>query len=342
MSSEEHSKAYTPTIGITIGDINGIGPEVIIKACQNNKLLQQTNLVVYGHGKVLSHYKKLLEMERFSFHQLREEEPLKKGRLNVINCWDYEFDIHPGEENETGGKTALASLKKAVEDLQSGKIQAVVTAPINKHNIQSDDFKFPGHTEFFTKSFGENDSLMFLCNHSLRVGVATGHIPLMSLKEKLTPAVLSSKVDLMLTSLKVDFGIKKPKIALLGLNPHAGEDGLLGHEENDLIKPVINAFKEKGHLVFGPYAADGFFGANNQDQFDGVLAMYHDQGLIPFKTIAFEDGVNFTAGLDIVRTSPDHGTAYGIAGKGSADEQSMRSAIYMAIDITRFRQSNSN
>ncbi len=337
MSQEQESHQYIPTIAITIGDINGIGPEVIIKAL-NGKLLQRAHIIVYGHGKVLSHFKKELNLDRFSFHQLNEGDRPKRGKLNVINCWDDDFEVSIGEENKTGGKCAQAALQHVVKDLKEGKVDAVVTAPINKNNIQSDSFKFPGHTEFFTETFGHKDSLMFLCNEHLRVGVATGHIPLMSIKEKLTSEVLKSKIDIMLKSLKKDFGITKPKIAVLGLNPHAGEEGLLGDEEINLIKPMINEFKDKGDMVFGPYPADGFFGVHSQSKFDGVLAMYHDQGLIPFKTIAFEDGVNFTAGLDIIRTSPDHGTAYGIAGKGTANAQSMRSAIYMAIDIAKQRK----
>ena len=333
----EQKELARPRIGISIGDINGIGPEVIIKACSTKILLNHAEITVYGHGKVLSYYKKEMNLVHFSFNQLKPDQTPRAGKVNVINCWEDEFDIKPGEENETGGKSALAALQKMVADLKANKLDAVVTAPINKHNIQGDEFKFPGHTEFFTEHFGADDSLMFLCNESFRVGVATGHIPLMQIKENLTKDVLNSKIQLMLNSLKKDFGINKPKVAILGLNPHAGEDGLLGSEENDLIKPVIEECKDNGHMVFGPYPADGFFGLHNQAQFDGVLAMYHDQGLIPFKTLAFEDGVNFTAGLSIVRTSPDHGTAFNIAGKGVAHEQSMRSAIYMAIDIARKR-----
>jgi 4-hydroxythreonine-4-phosphate dehydrogenase len=329
----------SPKIGISIGDINGIGPEVIIKSCLSSTLLKQAQITVYGHGKVLSFYKNKLEINSFSFNQLKKDQIPRAGQLNVINCWEDDFEVKPGEANETGGKAALASLQQMVADLKSEKLDAVVTAPINKHNIQSDDFQFPGHTEYFTSTFGAPDSLMFLCNENLKVGVATGHIPLMKIKEKLTKEVLVSKTKLMLDSLKRDFGVTKPRVALLGLNPHAGEDGLLGSEEQELIIPVIKDFKDEGHLVFGPYPADGFFGMHHQSKFDGVLAMYHDQGLIPFKTIAFEDGVNFTAGLSIIRTSPDHGTAFNIAGEGIANEQSMRSAIYMAIDIARKRLS---
>lgn len=339
MSQEQQAQQQRPKIAITIGDINGVGPEVIMRAC-SNKILQQATIIVYGHGKVLSHFKNKLNLDRFSFHQLHPGDRPKVGKLNVINSWEKDFEINIGEENETGGECALAALEHVVKDLKEGKIDAVVTAPINKNNIQSESFQFPGHTEFFTESFGHDDSLMFLCNEHLRVGVATGHIPLMSIQEKLTTEVLKSKIDIMLNSLKKDFRINKPKIAVLGLNPHAGEEGLLGQEEINIIKPVINEFKDKGEMVFGPYPADGFFGIHSQSNFDGVLAMYHDQGLIPFKTIAFEDGVNFTAGLDIVRTSPDHGTAYSIAGKGTANAQSMRSAIYMAIDIAKKRKEN--
>lgn len=335
--NEAHQELIKPRIGITLGDINGIGPEVIIKGLSVKSILDQANFTIYGHGKALSFYKKQLDNKYFNFHQLRADEEAKAGKINVLNCWEEDFEVKPGEENKEGGQFALAALQKVVSELKADKLDAVVTAPISKHNVQSDAFQFPGHTEFFTSSFEAKDSLMFLCSEHMRVGVATGHIPLMQVGEKLTQEVIKRKTLLMLKSLQKDFGINKPKVALMGLNPHAGEDGLLGNEEKDLIIPVINELKEKGHLVFGPYPADGFFGIHSQNQFDGVLAMYHDQGLIPFKTLAFEDGVNFTAGLPIVRTSPDHGTAFGLAGKGKANEQSMRSAIYLAIDIARER-----
>lgn len=334
----EEDTRYKPVIGITIGDVNGIGPEVIIKTVSDAKLFDYVTIVIYGHGKVFSHYKKILDATNFSFYQYNTGDRLHEKKANVINCWEDDFEIKPGEENEDGGRCALAALQHAVEDLQNGTIDGVVTAPISKNNIQSSEFHFPGHTEFFTSTFGAKDSLMFLCNENLRVGVATGHIPLMQIKDALTSERLTSKIDLMIKSLKNDFGISKPKVAILGLNPHAGEEGLLGSEEKDIIQPVIEQFKEKGNLVFGPFPADGFFGASAYTKFDGVLAMYHDQGLIPFKTIAFEDGANFTAGLPIVRTSPDHGTAFGIAGKNEASPTSMRSALYMAIDTIRNRK----
>ncbi|OEK05349.1 4-hydroxythreonine-4-phosphate dehydrogenase PdxA [Roseivirga misakiensis] len=337
MNEEKRDKRTNPIIGITIGDINGIGPEVIIKAVENNKLFQYVTILVYGHGKALSHYKKLLDREKFSFNQIQSIDQVNPKKLNVINCVDADLTINTGKETKQGGELALAALLKASEDLKNDKIQGIVTAPINKNNIQSEEFKFPGHTEFFTEKFGAKDSLMFLCNEHLKIGVATGHIPLTKIGEHLTKEVILRKGNLMLKSLKKDFGIRKPKVAILGLNPHAGEDGLLGSEEEEIISPAIKELKDAGHLVYGPYPADGFFGNGTYAKFDGILAMYHDQGLIPFKTLAFEDGVNFTAGLSIVRTSPDHGTAYNISGKGIAHEQSMRSAIYMAIDVIKNR-----
>ncbi len=325
-------------IGITLGDINGIGPEVVIKTLLALKSLKNVVTVIYGHGKVVSHYKKLLDIENFVFYQFRKGDRLNFKKPNVINCWEDHIEVKPGEENTDGGRCALAALKRAVEDLQNGFIDGLVTAPINKNNIQSDEFNFPGHTEFLTESFDSQDSLMFLCTEHLRTGVTTGHIPLKSVAESVTSERITSKLKLMIESLKRDFGISKPRIAVLGLNPHAGEDGLLGDEETKVIAPVINQFKEQGHLVFGPYPADGFFGNGSHNKFDATLAMYHDQGLIPFKTMAFEEGVNFTAGLPIVRTSPDHGTAYSIAGKNMANEASMRAAFYMALDIIKNRQ----
>lgn len=340
MTENSNDKAMIPTLGITIGDINGIGPEVIIKSVLDLRIFNGVNLVVYGHGKVLSHYKNILEIDKFSFNQTDSADQIRYNKLNVINCVN-DVEVKAGEVTKEAGELALLAIQKATEDLKSGKIDGIVTAPINKNNIQSDSFKFPGHTEFFTDAFDAKESLMFLCGEKIRIGVATGHISVAQIKEKLTQEVIKEKLRLMLQSLKKDFTIGKPKIAVLGLNPHAGEDGLLGSEEKEIIQPVIDHFKDKGDLVFGPYPADGFFGNASQTKFDGVLAMYHDQGLIPFKTLAFEEGVNYTAGLSAVRTSPDHGTAYNIAGKGIANEQSMRSAIYLAKDIIMARKMSS-
>jgi 4-hydroxythreonine-4-phosphate dehydrogenase len=334
-SSEQNQNI---SIGITLGDINGIGPEVVIKTLVSIKSIRNVTIVVYGHGKVLSHYKKILNIEDFNFYQYKKGDHLNQQKANVINCWEDHIDVKPGEDNAEGGKCALASLTKAVEDLKNGVIHGLVTAPINKKNIQNDEFKFPGHTEFLTQNFEAKDSLMFLCTENIRVGVTTGHIPLSEVPNAITKDRLKSKINLMLKSVKNDFGIIKPKIAVLGLNPHAGENGLLGKEENEVISPVIEEFKAQGHLVYGPFPADGFFGNNSYSKYDGILAQYHDQGLTPFKTIAFEEGVNFTAGLSIVRTSPDHGTAFDIAGKGVANETSFRAALYMAIDIIKNRR----
>jgi len=246
-------------------------------------------------------------------------------------------EIEPGVVSEKAGELAFLSLSKAVEDLKSNFIDAIVTAPINKANVQNEQFQFPGHTEYFAKEFEQENYLMMMCSEDLKLAVATGHIPLSEVKETLTKEHLRKKLDVLLESLKVDFQIDRPKVAVLGLNPHAGENGLLGNEEMDVIGPVITELKKKGHLVYGPYPADGFFGAMLYRKYDAVMAMYHDQGLTPFKLLAFERGVNFTAGLPIVRTSPDHGTAYNIAGKGIADETSMREAIYLAIDLVKKR-----
>jgi 4-hydroxythreonine-4-phosphate dehydrogenase len=327
-----------PLIGITMGDFNGVGPEIIIKALSDARILRFVTPVIYGSTKVISFYKKLLKNEEFNYNVIRSFDQIHQKKVNLVNCWDDAYEIKPGIQTEEAGKSAYLALKMATEDLKNGNLDGVVTAPINKANIQSDSFQFPGHTEYFTAEFNAEDSLMLLVSGGLRVGVVTGHIPLNSVSGNLTKEKLLSKIRIMEKSLKKDFGITKPKIALLGLNPHAGEDGLLGTEEQDIISPVANECKDKGMLVFGPYPADGFFGMAYYKKFDGVLAMYHDQGLIPFKTIAFENGVNFTAGLSAIRTSPDHGTAFNIAGKGIASEESIREAIFLACEVFRNRQ----
>ncbi len=332
----------TPKIGITIGDVNGIGPEVIIKALRDNRLTKFITPVVYGSTKVLSYYRKALHLEDFQYSQVKGEQGLNPKKTNVVNCWQEMIEIEAGSDRKNAGKAALAALKKVTKDLKEGIIDAVVTAPINKNNIQSEDFNFPGHTEFFTSIADQKDSLMLMVSEKLRIGVATGHIPLNQISGSLTKELLKSKIHILINTLKKDFGLGKPKVAVLGMNPHAGEEGLLGSEENELIRPVVTGFKDNGHLVFGPFPADGFFGRGEFKKFDGIMAMYHDQGLIPFKTIAFQSGVNYTAGLPIIRTSPDHGTAYSIAGKGIADESSMRSALMMAYDIHKNRKESQN
>lgn len=327
-----------PVIGISIGDINGIGAEVTMKALQDNRLHKLITPVIYGHGKAISFYKKALGLEEFNFMQIRNIEEVHHKKVNVINVVPDCPEILPGVETVDAGKMALAALSQATEDLKNGQIDALVTAPLNKNNIHTPENRFIGHTEFLSEAFEVEKSLMFMVSDDMRVGLVTSHVPLREVTGLLTAANIREKIKLMLKSLKDDFGIAKPRIAVLGLNPHAGEDGLLGCEEQDIIQPVVKEFKDKGALVFGPYPSDGFFGMMHYKKFDAVLAMYHDQGLIPFKTISFETGVNFTAGLPAVRTSPDHGTAYDIAGKNAANEGSMRSAIFQAYEILKQKQ----
>lgn len=335
----EIDRTDRPVIGISLGDYNGIGPEVILKALKNNQLNRICTPVVYGSLRILNRYRNLLDLKDWNLNGIQNAGQINPKLTNVITCWpDQDEDILPGQVTPEAGRAAFASLKRAVDDLKAGTIDALVTAPINKSNIQSEEFTFPGHTEYLAEQFGVSDNLMFLVCDLLRVGVVTGHVPLGRVRQNITRERIAQKLTLMMQSLKQDYGIDKPKIAVLGLNPHAGEEGLLGNEEQDIIKPLLADWQKKGHLVFGPYPADGFFGTRSYLKFDAVLAMYHDQGLIPFKTIAFEEGVNFTAGMPVVRTSPDHGTAYDIAGKNTADETSMLQAIYTAIDVFRTRK----
>lgn len=325
-------------IGISIGDVNGIGLEVILKTLAEQKILDYCTPIVYGHTKVASFHRKSLHMNDFAFNVINTADAANPRKANMINCWDEDVKIDLGQANETGGKYALLSLQKATDDLVSGAIDALVTAPINKNNIQSDSFSFPGHTEYLQERSGSNDVLMFLVSDSLRVGVVTGHIPVKDVPTTITQEKIVKKLQLINDSLKKDFWIEKPKIAVLGLNPHASDNGLLGKEEQEIISPAIQAAFDKGIICFGPYPADGFFGNGTYKQFDAVLAMYHDQGLIPFKTIAFSTGVNYTAGLKFVRTSPDHGTGYDIAGKNLADPTSFMEALFAAIHIVKHRR----
>ena len=327
-----------PVIGITLGDFNGIGPEVIIKTFANLSMLKICTPVIYGSGKLFQKYKKIIGIEDIHFQYTKGADVIHHKKINLVNCWEEDHNLELGKVTEIAGTCARLALQKAAEDLKNGLIEAVVTAPINKKNIQSEDFKFPGHTEFFTNYFDAKESLMLLTSSDLRVAVVTGHIPVSQVATKVTSELILQKAKILLGSLKKDFGIQKPKIAILGLNPHAGDEGLIGDEESKVINPAIEQLKNAGNLVFGPYSADGFFGMQQYKKFDAVLAMYHDQGLIPFKTIAFETGVNFTAGLSAVRTSPDHGTAYDIAGKGKADETSFREAVYQAVAILKSRK----
>ena len=327
------------TIGITQGDSNGIGYEVIIKALCDNRILDMFIPVVYGSSKFFGYNKKLIpEAEQLNTNVIASAADAKGKRVNIVNCVPDTYNIEFGQATKEGAAAAFASLKAGVADLKAGLIDALVTAPFNKHSMADAGFAFAGHTEFLESQFPGSGSLMFMCSERLKVGVATNHTPLAKVAEVLTPELIVSKLEVMDQSLRRDFCIEKPKIALLGLNPHAGDGGTLGREEAEIIAPAIETASQKGIMAFGPYSADGFFGSDFYRKFDAVLAMYHDQGLIPFKTIAFEDGVNFTAGLPVVRTSPDHGTGYDIAGKNQADAQSMLSAIYMAIEICNNRK----
>ena len=325
-------------VGISCGDINGVGIEVILKTFLDNRMHQVCTPVIYASNKMISLQRKLLNMNDFQYQTVKNGNEIILRKTNVINCWEEEVAVEFGKETENGGKYALLSLNAAVDDLKDKMIDVLITAPINKHNIQSGDFKFHGHTEFLAEAFNSPEHLMFLVSNELRVAVVSGHVPVKDVAVELTQEKITAKLLLMNQSLKRDFKIRKPRIAVLGLNPHAGDQGLLGMEEKEIIIPVIKKCFDEGMFIYGPYSADGFFGSAAFKQFDAVLAMYHDQGLIPFKTLSFASGVNFTAGLSIVRTSPDHGTAYDIAGKGIAKEDSFREAIYTAIDILANRE----
>ncbi|TDQ10090.1 4-hydroxythreonine-4-phosphate dehydrogenase PdxA [Pedobacter metabolipauper] len=325
-------------IGISIGDINGIGLEVILKTLAETQILDYCTPIVYGHTKVASYHRKALGISDFTFNVISHPDAANPKKANLINCWEEDVKIDLGVSNEIGGKYALLSLEKATDDLVNGHIDALVTAPINKHNIQSETFNFPGHTEYLQERSGSSDVLMFLLSEDIRVGVVTGHIPVAEIPQSITKEKIVKKLLLMNESLKKDFWVEKPKIAVLGLNPHAGDNGLLGKEEEEIIMPAIQEAFDKGVICFGPYPADGFFGKGSYKQFDAVLAMYHDQGLIPFKTIAFSTGVNFSAGLKFVRTSPDHGTGYDIAGKNAANPSSFIEAVFSAVHIVKNRR----
>jgi len=324
-------------IGVSIGDYNGIGLEVIIKTFMDNQITDLCTPIVYGSSKLANNYRKTMDVGDFSFNKIANADEAHPKKANMVSCWSEEVELSMGLSTENAGKYSFLSLEAACKDLFDGKIDALVTAPINKDNIQSEQFKFPGHTEYLTEKF-EGDSLMLLTNESLKVGIATNHIPVSAIAKSLTVDKIFAKLKILNKSLVQDFAINSPRIAVLGLNPHAGDNGLIGKEELEIITPAINSAKSIGLQVFGPYPADGFFGSANYLKFDAILAMYHDQGLIPFKALSFGEGVNFTAGLNVIRTSPDHGVAYDIAGKNIANEQSFRSAVYLAIDVFRNRQ----
>ena len=325
-------------VGITHGDVNGIGYEVILKAFEDPTMLDLCTPIIYGSPKIMTYHRKALEMES-SFTIINSAAEAVNGRLNVINCCDDEVKVELGKPNKESGKAAFDALERAMTEYKKGLFDVLVTAPIHKQMIQSESFTFPGHTEYIEQSVGDGaEALMILTNESLRVALVTAHIPVSKITTTLTQELIEKKLQLFNHSLKSDFGIGAPRIAVLALNPHAGDGGVIGTEEETLISPAIKAMREQGILCYGPFPADGFMGSGAFSHFDGVLAMYHDQGLTPFKVLAMENGINFTAGLPIVRTSPDHGTAFDIAGKNKATADSFRQAIYMAIDIFRNRK----
>lgn len=326
-------------IAITHGDMNGIAYEVILKTLAEPRVYDEFVPVIYGSSKAAGFYRKLFDIPGINLNIINTVEEAHSKKVNIINCTDDEIKVEPGKSTAEAGKAAFAALEKATEDLKRGLVDAIVTAPINKKNIQSDKFQFPGHTEYFEKQFGEGKTaLMLLVNDVMRVAVVTGHIPIGKVTESISTELILEKLRVLNRSLKQDFTIIRPRIAVLGLNPHAGDAGVIGNEEETIIIPALKAAEKEGLLCFGPYPADGFFGSGNFNKFDGILAMYHDQGLIPFKAISMDNGVNFTAGLSITRTSPAHGTAYDLAGKNIASEESFRQALLMAYDISQNRK----
>ncbi|MDE6485561.1 MAG: 4-hydroxythreonine-4-phosphate dehydrogenase PdxA [Duncaniella sp.] len=328
-------------VGITHGDINSIAYEVIIKALEDERLLELCDVTVYGSARIAREHAGMMELPEVKFNIIESAAESEPDRFNIINVVDDDTELNIGQSTEKAGQAAFAALERAVADLRNGDIDVLVTAPINKHNIHSSSFTFPGHTEYLESSLGNpGDALMIMVSDRLKVALVTIHLPIENVAEHVTRELVENSIVRLEESLKADFGIHKPRIAVLSLDPHVGDNGVIGKADADIVAPAIAEAKAKKVLCFGPYSADGFFGSGAYTKFDGVLAMYHDQGLTPFKLIAGEEGINFTAGLPYVRTSPDHGTAYDIAGKGQADPASMRNAIYKAIDIYRNRLSH--
>ncbi len=332
------TELFKPTIGLTCGDLNGIGLEVVIKAVSDNHILNICTPVIFANNKCVNFYKKTIQESNFTFNIIKDFERISNKQVNIFNSWEEDVTITPGEESPIAGQYALKSLQDAVGELKAGTIDAIVTAPINKNSIHSEAFPYTGHTPYLRDEFGLQDVVMLMCAENMRVAVVTEHVPVQDIAKEITAKKIVSKLKIIHQSLKSDFGITKPKIAVLGLNPHAGDNGLIGNEEETIIKPAIKEAKQNNILAFGPYPADGFFAHAQYEQFDAVLAMYHDQGLIPFKSLAIGEGVNYTAGMPVVRTSPDHGTAFDIAGKGIADGQSTLESIFLAVDIIRHRK----
>ncbi|MFV5701641.1 4-hydroxythreonine-4-phosphate dehydrogenase PdxA [Flavobacterium sp. XS2P12] len=328
-------KAENIIVGISIGDLNGIGSEVVLKTFEDSRMLELCTPVIFANVKIMSFVKKSFESTS-TLHGIDRLDQIVLGKINVLNLWKEGVDLNPGTNDEKVGQYAIKSFVAATKALKEGLIDVLVTAPINKYNIQSETFKFPGHTDYLNQEL-EGNALMLMVQDNLRVGLLTDHIPLNEVASHLTEELIKQKIDTIKQSLIQDFSINKPKIAVLGLNPHCGDGGVIGTEDDLIIKPALKKLFDKGTLVFGPFAADGFFGSNQYEKYDAIIATYHDQGLIPFKTLSFGKGVNYTAGLNKIRTSPDHGTAYDIAGKGVADYNSFKEAVYLAIDIFHSR-----
>ena len=331
-----HPDFQKPIIGMSCGDINGIGLELIIKVVSDHKLIELCTPVIFASNKTINFYRKSVPESNFSYNSTKDVSKLNPKQVNIVNCWEEEIAVTPGQLNDIGGKYAKISLDAATTALKDGFIDALVTAPIHKKNIQSEDFPFTGHTPYLQHFFGVDEVLMLMTAENMRVGLVTEHVPIAKASEVISQELILKKLQILHQSLQKDFGIDKPKIAVLGLNPHAGDEGLIGQEEENVIRPAIKQAKQN-MMVFGPYSADAFFARGQYESFDAVLAMYHDQGLIPFKSLAIGEGTNYTAGLPVVRTSPDHGTAFDIAGKGKADHLSFLQAIFEAIDIVRTR-----
>lgn len=324
--------------GITVGDINGIGLEVIIKTLSHPSITQLCTPVIYGSSKVVSYHKNIVNPQEFTFHNTSSADKIYQQKINVVNCWQDNVNIALGKETEEGGRFAHIALDRAVRDLKEGHIDLLVTAPINKNAMKMAGFQYPGHTEYLAHELDVKDGLMMMISDNFRVALMTTHIPLSKVASSITREGVLSRLDLLIQTLQVDFGISRPVIAVLGLNPHAGESGTLGREDEEILTPAIMEAKKSGELVMGPFPADGFFGSMKHMKFDAILAMYHDQGLIPFKMLHFHDGVNFTAGLPFIRTSPDHGTAFEIAGKNEANPSSFRAALFSALDLFKSRE----
>ncbi|MDF1549164.1 MAG: 4-hydroxythreonine-4-phosphate dehydrogenase PdxA [Bacteroidales bacterium] len=346
MSSDITDNITKIKLGISHGDINGIGYEVILKALIDIRINEFFTPILYGSSKVLAYHRKALDIENFSLNSIRHPSEANHKRANIINCTDDNVRVELGKSTELAGSASLKALERAVEDLKNGEIDVLVTAPINKDNIQSNNFRFPGHTEYLMHKCQLKEVLMLMVGENLRVGVVTGHIPLKDVPGTLTEQLILQKIRILNKTLIEDFDIAKPKIAVLSLNPHSGDNGLIGKEEIEIIIPAIKKAQEENIVALGPYAADGLFGSKDYSKFDAILAMYHDQGLAPFKAISFTSGVNYTAGLPFVRTSPAHGTAYELAGKNEASEDSFRQAMYLALDIfknrLRYKKLNEN